>query len=181
LNNIGVTLQAKGNLPDAEASLRRALAIAEKAYGPVHPEVETALVNLGDLLSAERRLDAAVAVYRRAAAISEKVVGPEHPHTAEDLGGLGIALLEEKRAAEALPVLERAVAIGERAQAEPVSLAKSRFALARALWQSGGDRARAVALARAAQKILETSGERQAPDVEQINRWLAHARAPHSE
>jgi tetratricopeptide (TPR) repeat protein/predicted Ser/Thr protein kinase len=172
LNNMTVAYQSKGELQEAEATVRRALAIAEKVYGGEHPEVETALVNLGDVLLSEKQFEPAVAAYRRAVAISEKAVGPEHPHTAEDLGGLGFVFLAQKKPREALPVLERAVAIGDKGEVDPVNQAKMRFGLARALWDVKKDpQARSMALA--AKKVLESSGARQAPDVKEIEQWLA--------
>lgn len=106
------------------------------------------------------------------------MVGPDHPHTAEDLGGLGFALLVADRPREALPPLERASRIGERAQVDPATLAKIRFGLARALWDTGGDRRRAIALARTSRDALASSGGRQAPDVREIEAWLRRRDRP---
>jgi eukaryotic-like serine/threonine-protein kinase len=172
LNNMAVAYQSKGDLAEAEKILRRALAIAEKTYGPEHPEVENALVNLGDVLLSQKRFDDAVACYRRAVAISEKAVGPNHPHTAEDLGGLAFVFLAQHKSKEALPILERATKIEG---GEPVNVAKMRFALARAVWDVRRDQ-KAIAMAADAKKVLEASGARQAPDVKEIEEWLASRR-----
>ena len=59
------------NRPGARPSrcYRRALAIDEKAFGPDHPDVATALNNLAALLRATNRLGEAEPLYRRALAI----------------------------------------------------------------------------------------------------------------
>jgi eukaryotic-like serine/threonine-protein kinase len=91
------------------------------------------------------------------------------------LTGIGLDLLALDRAAEAVEPLERAVS--ERAAGRVASeLAESRFALGRALWETGA-RARARALAEDAREGLRADaerygswyGERRAA----IERWLA--------
>jgi tetratricopeptide (TPR) repeat protein len=61
--------------------LRRALAIAEKALGPDHPDVGNHLNNLAGLLQAKGDYAAAEPLFRRALAIDEKALGPNHPDT----------------------------------------------------------------------------------------------------
>ena len=63
---------------------------------------------------------------------------------------IGVARLETGDAAGAVPSLERALKMRERPGTRPRELAETRFALARASWDAGGDRARAIELARAA-------------------------------
>ena len=58
---------------------RRALAIAEKALGPEHPNVATSLNNLAELYRAQGQYAEAEPFYKRALAIWEKALGPEHP------------------------------------------------------------------------------------------------------
>ncbi len=171
LNNLAISLQAQGKLTDAEEAARRALGIAEKTHGLMHPEVETALVNLGDIVLSAHRFDEAEALYRRGIAISEAVLGPKHPHTAEGLGGLGFVLLAAKKPALARPLLERASQIGDGGEVDPVNLAKIRFALAQSLWPD--EKPRALGLARTSLKTLAGSGARQAPDVKEVEVWLA--------
>ena len=57
----------------------RALAIAETAYGPEHPDVGTALNNLAGILRDLGDLAAARPLAERALAIAETAYGPEHP------------------------------------------------------------------------------------------------------
>jgi tetratricopeptide (TPR) repeat protein len=46
LNNLAALYDAQGRYAEAEPLYRRAVAIAEKALGPDHPRVGTALNNL---------------------------------------------------------------------------------------------------------------------------------------
>jgi serine/threonine protein kinase/tetratricopeptide (TPR) repeat protein len=76
-------------------------------------------------------------------------IDPQKTLRADALRCLGDALMQRGRPREAVAALERTLTIPHRAY--PGDLARARFALARALVLSGGDVARAVALARQAQ------------------------------
>jgi Tfp pilus assembly protein PilF len=71
--------------------LERALAIAEREYGPEHRQVATTLTNLGnaygDLGDAARKRD----LLEQALAIAEREYGPEHRQVATTLTNLGNA------------------------------------------------------------------------------------------
>ena len=71
----------EGDLGQAKAAFRRALAIDEKAYGRDHPDVAGDVNNLGAVLQEEGDLAQAKAAYQRALAIDEKAYGPDHPNT----------------------------------------------------------------------------------------------------
>jgi tetratricopeptide (TPR) repeat protein len=81
LNNLAQLLQATNRPAEAEALMRRALAIDEQGYGPHHPHVGIRLNNLAYLLQATNRLAEAEPLMRRALAIGEKSHGPDHPNT----------------------------------------------------------------------------------------------------
>jgi hypothetical protein len=72
-----------------------------------------------------------------------------------------------------LAALERALVVG--AAGNPIDLATTRFALARALWASGGDRARARALAAAARATFADNGNKEASA--EVDGWLARHRS----
>jgi len=57
------------------------LAIAEKAFGPDHPNTAAVLNNLATLLEAKGDHAGAEPLYRRALAIAEKTLGSDHPMT----------------------------------------------------------------------------------------------------
>ena len=83
LNNLAQLLQATNRLAEAEPLMRRALAIAEKSYGPEHPDVAIRLNNLAQLLKATNRLAEAEPSLRRALLILLKFTrenGHIHPH-----------------------------------------------------------------------------------------------------
>jgi tetratricopeptide (TPR) repeat protein len=70
------------------------------------------------------------------------------------LVGIGLDLLGLHRPEEAIAPLLRAVAIREKGEVQDL-LAEARFGLARALWASKRDRARALDLARQARRAYE--------------------------
>jgi hypothetical protein len=52
-------------------------------------------------------------------------------------------------------------------------IAEAKWFLAQALWDGGGDRARALDLARAARDGYTAGGEAWRPDVARVESWLA--------
>lgn len=74
------------------------------------------------------------------------------------LTGLGVDLWMLGRSREALPYLEHAARIRARVKL-PTTVADTQWALARALWDSGGDRARASALAGRAEDAFATAAK----------------------
>jgi len=200
-DNSGSALMMLGKLPEAEARIRRALAIHEHVQGPDHPEVATTLVNLANVLDREGK--DGFALRTRALRIFEAKLPPDHPLTAVTLSTIGYHFLAVKQPREALTYLRRAAAIQlgrlgpahpdyaytlaligsaqldshdpaaaaitlQQALDAPGTSASARpdvqFNLADALWQSGGDRAKARGLVRAAFAAN--------PDPE-FKRWLA--------
>ena len=118
MSALGLLLWSKGGYAEAEPLLRRALAIDEAAYGPVHPDVARDLNNLAWLLKdmdGTNRLAEAESLIRRALAIDEAAYGPEHPDVARDLSTLAALLDKTNRLAEAEPLMRRALAIFEAA------------------------------------------------------------------
>ena len=83
----------------------------------------------------------------------------------------------EKQPAAALEPLERAVTACESKAGDPLDLALARFNLARALWQSQGDRRRAIALARLARQGFARY-PRSRDDLLSVQQWLAEHPAP---
>ena len=81
LNEMGSHLRMLGQFLDAKANLERALEIAEKVYGPDHPEVATDLNNLGLALQDLGDLPGAKANLERALEIRRAVLGDDHPKT----------------------------------------------------------------------------------------------------
>jgi eukaryotic-like serine/threonine-protein kinase len=166
LNDLGNQARDRGDLAAATTYYERALAGYEQALGATHPRVSVALSNLGEVALARRRFDDALRVCTRARALDEATLGPDHPDLAYDLACLGEAKLGLGDARGAVALLERAVAFA--ASAAPDDRARAQFALARALWDAGGDRLRARALATAAAPEARPVSQRAV-----IARWLA--------
>ena len=100
---------------EAEALLRRALAIQEKTLGAEDPETATTLGNLVAVLLATRRVEEAEPLARRALAIVERTLPPHHPRVGTGATNLAHVLRLKKQYTEALRLYERALAIDQKA------------------------------------------------------------------
>jgi hypothetical protein len=107
LNERAVALVGAGRLEDARTAAEGAVAAAERAYGPDHPEVGSILVNLGMIVRRSGDNDAALTHYRRAIGLLE----PKGPSQALGvvLDNLGRILQERKDLDGALAATSRAV------------------------------------------------------------------------
>jgi len=114
-NSLGYHLNRVADLAGARAACERALAIAERAFGPDHPKVATDVNNLGSVLQALGDLAGARAACERALAIDERAFGPDHPEVAIRVNNLGRVLQDLGDLAGARAAFERALAIDERA------------------------------------------------------------------
>ena len=113
-NQLGGTLNHKGDLDGALRYTQRALTIQEKVYGPVHRAVVRDVNNIGTILWAKGDLDGALRYAQRALAISEKVYGPDHPNVAIDASKIGLILLVKHDLDGALRYTERVLIILEK-------------------------------------------------------------------
>ncbi|MCA9690977.1 MAG: serine/threonine protein kinase, partial [Myxococcales bacterium] len=172
LINLGGTRWAMGDLEEARRMFERALDIQEKTLGPEHPQVAITLLNLSEYSRHSGEHARARALLERALTIFEAKLGADHPVTAGALGNLGGIALDEGRPAEALPSLERAVAIFDSHEGVQELELEHRFALARALVETGGDRARALAEARKAADGWRDAGEGRAKERAEVERWI---------
>jgi tetratricopeptide (TPR) repeat protein len=176
LNNLAVVYDATGEASEAKALYERALAITEKAVGPEHPNVATSLNNIGMAYAASGDYDEANARYERAVAIYEKALGPDHVRLSYPLDGLAEVALDRGRPRDAIAYVERALALRTSTETAAVMIAKSRFLLARALWDapagSGRDRGRALDLAEQSRDAYEVASNR-AERLAKVEAWLA--------
>lgn len=178
LTNIG---DAQGRLDrprQALATIQRALSILESALGEDHPDLAVVLVNLGNTLYALGRHRESIPHFERALRLDEKALGSDHVDLAYDLYGIGRSELALGRFDRAVAPLQRAVALREKHGTDAEELGDVRFALARALWEQGGDdRGGAHRLAKQARDAylkMEEGGDSHVADV---TRWLARHRA----
>lgn len=163
-------LEALGKLPEARAAVERAMDIDRQTIGETNPDHAESLTALGNVLRRERRFADAVAVYRCSLVLMELQHGPDGPALADTLLALCDALAETGDVPGALAACERASALAPKAPAEEVGVAA--FQLAKARWLAGGDRGRAVALARTARADLAALSF-PSEDLPRIDRWLA--------
>jgi eukaryotic-like serine/threonine-protein kinase len=168
LGNLATTHRTMGALHEAEKAHRRALAIDEQVFGAEHHTVATQVGNLGDLLRERGEYEEAEVMLRRSLEIYERTLGPDHEAVAHPLVALGDLALDQDRPHAAIEPLERALAVREHLDVGGV-----RAKLARALWDSGEDRARALEVARRGLEDHRTVGEPRREEAEALEAWIA--------
>jgi tetratricopeptide (TPR) repeat protein len=177
LENEAVTLVLLGRPAEAVPIYQRVLAldvsIARSGNGEAF-----ARFGLARALRALGRPAEALDEDRRAVAIYDQVQPPA-TWIGDALTGEGEDLLALARPGEALAPLERALALRSGPGADPEDRASTAFALARALWDAGGDRSRALSLARNARTVIAPLAARygayRADTLARLDRWLASA------
>jgi tRNA A-37 threonylcarbamoyl transferase component Bud32/tetratricopeptide (TPR) repeat protein len=169
---------------DFEAALRtneRAVEILRASIGPDHPRTAVVIANHGQFLCRLARFDEARAAAESALAVLERETDPEGFLVTFPLRTLGLCDLGVERFGAALARFERAAAIRDAIEKAPLRLAEIHFPLARALLGAGGDRARAIALARRARREYERASMTPvvARELVEVDRWLStHASPP---
>jgi tetratricopeptide (TPR) repeat protein len=169
-NALGLLLAAEGEHAAAIAAYERAAASLDGGSGADHPWLAYIEGNLGNALESAGRKDEAEVVMRRAIGRLERLGGREDQRLSAPLTSLCGLLVDSGRAREAIEHCERVLAIGSDDR-ERIGDAEAR--LAQALVASGGDRTRALELARAALARLRTLDNAGAKaSVASIERWL---------
>ena len=177
LRSIGNIFSEQGKFDEALDNYRSALTIQEKTLEPDHPSVASSLNNQGKIFWIQGRYKKALGNLRSALTIREKALGPDHPDVAETLSWIGVVFVAQGRAKKALEFLERSAAICGKKECDPISHGHRLFALARALVATGGDRARAVRLARQARIALgEITYFKK--EIREVNAWLKKHKTP---
>ncbi len=167
----GVMLDV-GRAAEAVDMLERALAMFEQATGADSLDATRCRINLADSLRRTGRFGQALPHDRRALELAEAALGPDSLYGAFASMGIGQDLLGLRRAGEAVAPLERAVERMEASAADPVELARARFALARALAGRGRPPVRSRELAESARAALATGSGEAAALRGSIDRWL---------
>jgi eukaryotic-like serine/threonine-protein kinase len=163
-------LRQMGRYDEALKINDRVLAVLNRAYGPASVVMANALSSRGEYLVGLGRGDEAVATFRDSLARWEAQMGPNYAYLAYPLTGLGQALLLLGKPADAMAPLERALHFRETSGGDPGLLAETRFALARALSDSGRDRVRARALATEAREAYAKVSDK--AHTTAIDTWL---------
>jgi tetratricopeptide (TPR) repeat protein len=172
--NLGIVLQHVHRYDESLTHIDKALAIFSRKVGAQHPDVASHLSDRGDTLNALGRYPEARQSFEQALKIWERNLDPDVT-VADALSGLGLSYLGESRPANAAVVLERALRIREANNIPPAEVAQTKFALARALWDSGQDRARACRLAIEARSLFAKATL--TPNAGQVDDWLVSHRA----
>jgi tetratricopeptide (TPR) repeat protein len=167
LAKLAVTLIRARQFDRALPLLERARAIL-LPMGPDNASVAYVELGFAELFLHKGKLDVALAHAQRSLALRERAYDAKHLYVGEALTSLGRIRVARHEDDEALEPLERAIAILEHYVAQS-RLGLARFALARALWNTGRDRLRARALALAARDHV-------AEDRAEIEDWLAKHR-----
>lgn len=115
LDDFGEIEAGRGDLAAAERLIERALAMAEKAYGPNHPAVAESLLNLGVLANYRGHAVAGKARLERAIAILEPLAETEHEALGAALSGLSAVYHHEGRMDVVIDLSRRALAAMEAA------------------------------------------------------------------
>jgi serine/threonine protein kinase/tetratricopeptide (TPR) repeat protein len=168
--NLAITLAETGNYKGALDHVERAVDMMERGLGAAHPDVALQLENRGEILNGIGRPYEARKSFEAARNIWERELGPESRSLASALTGIGISQIAEGDASSAVVSLERALRIREITERDQTKKAETDFNLARALWESNKDRARARALAaRAKQEYVQAALK---PKVIEVDQWL---------
>ena len=157
----------EGHYPEAVTNGRRALAAAEEAGGPHHPNLGIGHSNLGSYFEATGRVSDALDEYGRALAIQEAIAG-DNPELATTLANQGLAYARLGRDEEAVTLLRRAIALSDRMTASSPHLALYHLALAGVLERLGRWAEARAACATA----LELQTKRWGPDDADVGRIL---------
>jgi serine/threonine protein kinase/Flp pilus assembly protein TadD len=114
LGNLGAVLDEEGQLAEAEAAYREALAIAIDLLGEEHDEVTGMVNNLALLLARQGRPAEAESLFRRNVRVDQGKLGRDHPAVAVDLINLAGLVCRTGGTAEAVELARRAQQIFER-------------------------------------------------------------------
>ncbi|WP_426408673.1 tetratricopeptide repeat protein [Bradyrhizobium ganzhouense] len=115
LNDLGNLYLDAGRLTDAEATMRRALAITRARSGDAHPNVAATMGNLATVLEHEARYGEAEKLYQQTLQAYERIYGPNHPTTAIGLNNLANVYSAQGKNEAAAGLQERVLAIEEKA------------------------------------------------------------------
>ncbi len=168
--NLAEIYRRAGRLAEAKAE---ALAATEILSSLVSAEREVLRANLitarisrdlGDLPGAKALMLTTVTA-------AERLFGPEGRFVGDCLTILGQLRLLSRQPALAIVPLERALTIREANMTDPRDMGNTRFYLAQALWDAGGDRRRALQLADLARQT-PLRGQIDKGGLEEVERWM---------
>nr|MCH9681062.1 tetratricopeptide repeat protein [Deltaproteobacteria bacterium] len=178
LSNAGVVLGALKRYDESMAMHRRSLRIREQHFGADNLHLASSHNDIGVVQHAQGDDAQALASHERAMVILESALPEDHPRIGATAFAIGTALLELGRSAEAVAALQRALRIHDSTPHPGRDGPATRAALAVALWDGGGDRTRAVALAERALQQLRHAETTEPDAIARVQAWLASHRLP---
>ena len=172
--NLAIALAELALNQEALTHADRSVTLLENGLGAGHPELATPLSNRGEILDALGRHREARESFERARVIWERELGLDDRNLAYALTGIGGSYLAEGDPGSALAPLERALKIREAHEVDWSRRAETRFALARALWESKRDRGRARLLAEQAKEAYSklSGSSRMETKLAEVEDWL---------
>ena len=162
----------RGDFAAAVELVDQSRVIFEQDYGGEHILVGLAYSNRCDYLNGLGRYQEALDSCRKAMAIWGLGLGRDHVWLGYALTATGNALVGLRRASEALAPLRRALDIRKRVEFSSAERGETWFALARAQWDVGTDRAAARAAAETARSEYAKAPAAEAKQRE-VEAWLA--------
>ncbi len=178
LLNIANLHYRRGEFDEALALHRKTLEIFQATFGENHRVTASSQHNIGAVYEAKGEHSTAIEYFERAATAWEAALGPEHHQVANALFGWGLNLYKAGRPADAIAPLERADHLWTGFSGAGIHLPTARWILARALWESGGDRGRAFELTQLAQEGFASAGPEGRSWLEEIDDWRSTHSAP---
>jgi eukaryotic-like serine/threonine-protein kinase len=152
---------------------QRALAIDRANPDTNTADLGASLTTVADALFNLERYREALSYNRQARALLLPELGPNHPWSAEAETTHGLILYATGQPAEAVAPLRRAIAGFEAGETSGAPIASARFALAKAIWDSDGNRTQAIALAREARDGYARATPLRAKKLAEVQAWLA--------
>jgi tetratricopeptide (TPR) repeat protein/tRNA A-37 threonylcarbamoyl transferase component Bud32 len=149
LSNLGILHRWKGRFDEALQYHQRAYALLQAALGREGFEVAIPLHNIAEVHLSQGRYREALSEFMAALATVMRKAST-HPYVPRHATGVGEAYLGLGEPARAVVFLEKALAALQSQPSDAAELARTRFALARALWDLRRDRSRARGLAESA-------------------------------
>lgn len=170
--DLGYALRALGDHAGQLAATRQAQEMLERALEPRNPRIAHLAAAVAEALRFNRDFIGAKAQDDRALALFNAAQNRPGGELAEVYLGLGEDELGLGHPGAAIEHLERALPLFPE-HGMPGEREEAKFALARALWEAGRDRPRAVALAKEARAGYARFGAGHASARTEVDAWLA--------
>jgi len=174
LGNLASSLRRLDRFDEALAMLARALKIAETSYEGGHPRVATLRTTMAVIYGRQGKIEDSLANHREALALRERLLGSDHPDTADSVRHIARIYGHRGQHEDAVREFARALAVYEGHGDLPFRIAETRFWLAKAMVDAGGDLEKARGLAeRAREEFAAIPDGGNAKMVAKVDAWLA--------